>query len=128
MIGMGIDFSKSMHFLNAGDEINWWLESANLGCSKSQRRIGQILMDSPYGNKDLSSAYKWLFISVALGNDGARGDLSDVHNLMDDDALDAGYELALAWFDMQYDKLRHGTEQAWTIELLSWFFSFDKLH
>lgn len=64
-----------LHFLSVHDEIKWLKVDADLGFTYAQHRLGVLYLKSASGTEELYQAYKWLFISVALGNDTANDDL-----------------------------------------------------
>ncbi len=122
------EFAHPLYFTSQGEEITWLMPDAQRGCAKSQQRLGEIYLKLRRNSDDFSQAYKWLFISVALGNDEARASLSAVHHVSDKDALDDGFDLVEAWFSEKFEFIEGGSELTWTAELLRWMFSVAKLH
>ena len=110
-------------FASKTEEINWLQPDAEMGCTKSQQRLGLIYFDSRKVLEDRIKAYKWLFISVALGNDDARSDLSRLHNFLDEEEVDLGFDTASTWLEEKYMAIERQAELSWSLELLRWRFS-----
>lgn len=94
-----------------------------LGYIKAQHRLGLLYLQSACGIEDLYLAYKWLFISIALGNVSATADLVEVNVRFDSDESDKGYELAEYWFEEKFDESWERDESRWSPELLRWRFA-----
>ena len=79
------------HFQSVPEEIKWHQTDANLGFTSAQHRLGVLYLDSASGSDDLYQAYKWLFISVAPGNETARDDLIEVNRRLDHEQIGEAY-------------------------------------
>jgi TPR repeat protein len=118
-----------MFFANTKDEIQHLKQEAELGCSKAQHRIGMLHIQEKRNLENLFEAYKWLFISVALGNEKARKDLIKVNSLFgSDEEIELCFDLVLEWFDEKFDIDNLGEEEKWKPELLKWRFSSANVH
>ena len=112
-----------LHFQSVPEEIQWHLTEAELGYTKIQHRIGSLYLESARSIEELYQAYKWLFISVALGNDAAKVDLVKVNTRLDYDQIDQAYQLAEDWFDEKFDEISERDESKWSPELMKWRFA-----
>jgi TPR repeat protein len=112
-----------IHYLSAKNQIQWLTEPSDLGCTKSQHRLGRLYLDGERSLENLSQAYKWLFIAVALGNKNAEKDLIEVNTLMSHDDIDDAYELALSWIEALWDAPLDRDESKWYPELLQYRFT-----
>ena len=120
--------SPSPMFQSAPEEMKWLQPDADLGYIKAQHRIGLLYFQSARGLEDLYQAYKWLFISVALGNVSAETDLVAVNTRLDSDDIDEAYELAQSWFEEKFDESCERDESRWSPELLRWRFAPALVH
>lgn len=112
-------------FRSVTDEILWLQPDADLGYSMIQHRIGLLYLQSSSDIENLYQGYKWLFISLALGNETARDDLIELNTRMDHDQIDAAYELAQDWFEQKFDDNSQRDESKWALELLKWRFALS---
>ena len=117
-----------LHFQSVPEEIQWHLTEAELGYTKIQHRIGSLYLESARSIEELYQAYKWLFISVALGNDAAKVDLVKVNTRLDYDQIDQAYQLAEDWFDEKFDEISERDESKWSPELMKWRFALPLVH
>lgn len=118
-----------MIFKNSKDEIQHQKHEAELGCTKAQHRLGVLLIQEAKTINNLFEAYKWLFISVVLGNENARNDLQRVNNLLgSDEDIDTGFDLVTEWFREKFDDRKSSNEEKWSPELLKWRFSPAYVH
>ena len=115
-------------FQSVTDEIHWLQSDADLGYPMIQHRIGLLYLESPSDIENLYQGYKWLFISLALGNETARDVLIELNTRMDHDQIDAAYELAHDWFEQKFDDDSQRDESKWAPELLMWRFELSQLH
>ncbi|MEI7786566.1 MAG: hypothetical protein WCK08_19425 [Betaproteobacteria bacterium] len=115
-------------FQSASEEIKWLQLDADLGCIKTQHRLGLLYLQSACGLADLYQAYKWLFISLALGNVSAQADLVAVNARLGSDDADEAYELAQCWFEEKFDESCEGDESRWSPDLLRWRFAPSLVH
>jgi hypothetical protein len=115
-------------FANLEQEILHRTEEADRGCSKAQHRLGSLLMQKKYDLKALHEAYKWLFISVVLGNESAKDELAEVNKMLGEDEIDPGFELATEWLAEKFDEDINTKEEEWSMELLKWRFSPSAVH
>jgi hypothetical protein len=115
-------------FANLEQEMLFRKEDAELGCSKAQHRLGSLLMQRKNDLKALHEAYKWLFISVVLGNESAKDDLTEVNKMLGEDEIDPGFELATEWLTEKFDEDINAKEEEWSMELLKWRFSPATVH
>lgn len=118
----------SIHFQSAIEEIKWYETEANLGFTKVQHRLGVLYLDSANSNDDLYQAYKWLFISFALGNEEAEDDLIEVNTRLDYDQINQAYQLAEDWFGNKFESEPENDESNWAPELLKWRFALPLVH
>ena len=117
-----------LHFQSVPEEIQWHLTEAELGYTKIQHRIGSLYLESSCSVEELYQAYKWLFISVALGNEAAKDDLIEVNTRLDYDQIDQAYQLAEDWFDEKFDEISERDESKWSPELMKWRFALPLVH
>lgn len=118
-----------MIFATSRDEILHHVQDAELGCSKAQHQLGVLLTQDKRNIDHLIEAYKWLFISVILGNENARNDLQQVNNLLgSDEEIDKGFDLVVDWFNEKFDAHKSSNEEKWKPELLKWRFSPAHVH
>jgi TPR repeat protein len=117
-----------LHFQSVPEEIQWHLNEAELGYTKIQHRIGSLYLESTYSVEELYQAYKWLFISVALGNEAAKDDLIEVNTRLDYDQINQAYQLAEDWFDEKFDEISERDESKWSPELMKWRFALPLVH
>ena len=87
-----------------------------------------LYLESASGIEELYQAYKWLFISVALGNDTAKDDLVEVNKRLDYDQIDEAYLLAERWFETKFDDDLDREECKWSPELMKWRFALPLVH
>jgi hypothetical protein len=104
------------------------LIEAERGCSKSQQLLGRYLIDFAGDAASKLQAYKWLFISSALGNKAAEPDFQGIHGTLKDEDADDAYQLAESWFDEKFDLVEEMPDAAWSLELLKWRFSSSNVH
>lgn len=116
------------HFLSVSDAIKWLRSDADLGFTVAQHRLGVLHLESASGADDLYQAYKWLFISVALGNITARSDLIEVNRRLDYEQIGKAYQLAEDWFDEKFDDDLDRDEGKWAPELIKWRFTPQLVH
>ena len=117
-----------LQFQSVPEEIQWHLTEAELGYTKIQHRIGSLYLESSCSVEELYQAYKWLFISVALGNEAAKDDLVEVNTRIDSDQIDQAYQLAEDWFDEKFDEISERDESKWSPDLMKWRFSLALVH
>lgn len=117
-----------LHFLSVLDEIKWLKADADLGFTSAQYRLGKLYLESASGSDDLYQAYKWLFISVALGNEAARDDLIEVNRRLDYEQIGEAYQLAEDWFEEKFDDDLDRDECNWSPELMKWRFALPLVH
>jgi len=118
----------SIIFANEEQEILYRREDSERGCTKAQHRLGALLMFQKNNINALYEAYKWLFIAVALGNENARNDLSEVNSLLGEDEIEPGFEMAMEWFSEKFEDSLQRQEEEWSIELLRWRFTPTCVH
>ena len=116
------------HFQSVPEEIKWHQADANLGFTSAQHRLGVLYLESASGSDDLYQAYKWLFISVALGNETARDDLIEVNRRLDYEQIGEAYQLAEDWFEEKFDDDLDRDECNWSPELMKWRFALPLVH
>ena len=116
------------HFQSVPEEIKWHQTDANLGFTSAQHRLGVLYLESASGSDDLYQAYKWLFISVALGNEAARDDLIEVNRRLDYEQIGEAYQLAEDWFEEKFDDDLDRDECNWSPELMKWRFALPLVH
>ena len=104
------------------------LIEAERGCSKSQQLLGHYLIDFAGDDASKLQAYKWFFISSALGNKAAEPDFQRIHGTLKDEDADDAYLLAESWFDEKFDSVAEMPDAAWSHELLKWRFSSSNVH
>lgn len=119
---------SSLHFRSVPDEIKWLLDDADLGFTRAQHRLGLLYLGSESDFGELYQAYKWLFISVALGNETAREDLKEVNRRLDDEQINEAYQLAEDWFQDKFDVDFERDECSWAPELKKWRFAIPFVH
>lgn len=119
---------KSTQFQSVRDEINWHLSDADLGFTKAQHRLGLLYLESENDIDAIYQAYKWLFISVFLGNQEAKDALIDVNVKLDYAQIDEAYELAETWFEEKFDEVIARDESMWSPELMKWRFALPLVH
>jgi len=117
-----------LHFQSVPEEIQWHLTEAELGYTKIQHRLGSLYLESACSVGELYQAYKWLFISVALGNEAAKDDLVEVNTRLDYDQIDQAYLFAEEWFDEKFDEISERDESKWSPELMKWRFALPLVH
>lgn len=115
-------------FHSVPGEIKWHQVDADLGYTKSQHRLGLLYLESANDSDLLYQAYKWLFISVALGNETAKDDLVKVNKLLDYDQIIEAYQLAEEWFEKKFDEEFERDESVWSPELMKWRFAISLVH
>ena len=120
--------THSPHFQSVPEEIKWHQTDANLGFTSAQHRLGVLYLESACGSDDLYQAYKWLFISVALGNETARDDLIEVNTRLDYEQIGEAYQLAEDWFEEKFDDDLNRDECNWSPELMKWRFALPLVH
>lgn len=116
------------HFQSVPEEIKWHQTDANLGFTSAQHRLGVLYLESASGSDDLYQAYKWLFISVALGNEMAKDDLIEVNRRLDYEQISEAYQLAEDWFEEKFDDDLDRDECNWSPELMKWRFALPLVH
>ena len=121
-------FDLHIIFANEEQEILYRREDSERGCTKAQHRLGALLMIQKNNINALYEAYKWLFIAVALGNENARNDLSEVNYLLGVEEIDPGFDMAMEWFSEKFDDSLERREEEWSMELLSWRFAPTCVH
>lgn len=119
---------SSLHFQSVSQEINWYQTEANFGFTKIQHRLGLLYLESASSVGELYQAYKWLFISVALGNEAAKDDLIEVNTRLDYDQIDQAFQLAEDWFDEKFHEVTDRDESKWSPELMKWRFALPLVH
>ena len=120
--------ATNLHFQSVPEEIRWYLTEADLGFTKIQHHLGSLYLESANSVGELYQAYKWLFISVALGNESAKNALIEVNTRLDYDQIDQAYQLAEDWFDEKFDEVTERDESKWSPELLKWRFALPLVH
>ena len=78
--------------------------------------------------ESIYESYKWLFISVALGNENAKDDLTEVNALLGVDEIDPGFDMAMEWFSEKFEESLERQEEEWSMELLRWRFGPACVH
>ena len=121
-------FDLHIIFVNEEQEILYRREDSERGCTKAQHRLGALLMIQKNNINALYEAYKWLFIAVALGNENARNDLSEVNYLLGVEEIDPGFYMAMEWFSEKFDDSPDRREEEWSMELLRWRFAPTYVH
>ena len=121
-------FDIHIIFANEEQEILYRRDDSERGCTKAQHRLGALLMLMKRNINALYEAYKWLFISVALGNENARDDLTEVNALLGVDEIDPGFDMAMEWFSEKFEESIERQEQEWSMELLRWRFGPACVH
>jgi TPR repeat protein len=121
-------FDLHIIFANEEQEILYRREDSERGCTKAQHRLGALLMIQKNNINALYEAYKWLFIAVALGNENARNDLSEVNYLLGVEEIDPGFYMAMEWFSEKFDDSPDRREEEWSMELLRWRFAPTYVH
>ena len=121
-------FDLHIIFANEEQEILYRREDSERGCTKAQHRLGALLMIHKKNINALYEAYKWLFISVALGNEIAKNDLNEVNSLLGVDEIDPGFDMAMEWFSEKFDDSIERQEEEWSMELLRWRFALTCVH
>ena len=121
-------FDIHIIFANEEQEILYRREDSERGCTKAQHRLGALLMLKKKNINALYEAYKWLFISVALGNENAKDDLTEVNALLGVDEIDSGFDMAMEWFSEKFEESIERQEQDWSMELLRWRFGPACVH
>ena len=111
-----------IHFLAPQDQIRWLIEPSDLGCTRSQHKLGRLLMDGDRSLENLFQAYKWLFLSVVLGNESAKKDLVEVNTLMSNDEINDAWDLAVGWIEEKWEATVDRDESKWSAELLRYRF------
>ena len=117
-----------IHFQSVPEEIQWHQTEADLGFTKIQHRLGALYLESASSVGELYQAYKWLFISVALGNEAAKDDLIEVNTRLDYDQIDQAFQLAEDWFDEKFNEVLERDESKWSPELMKWRFALPLVH
>lgn len=117
-----------LHFLSVKDEIQWLKADAELGHAHVQHRLGRLYLDRDSDTGDLYQAYKWLFISVALGHLAAKDDLIEVNRRLDDPHIDKAYQLAEDWFRNKFNDDIDWENAPWSPELMKWRFAPGFVH
>ena len=115
-------------FQSVPEEIKWHQSDANLGYTKAQHHLGLLYLKSAANAGELYQAYKWLFISVALGNEMARDDLIEVNTRLDYEQINEAYQLAEDWFEEKFDEEFNRDESVWSPELMKWRFAISLVH
>lgn len=115
-------------FQSVPEEIKWHQSDADLGYTKAQHRLGLLYLESATDAGELYQAYKWLFISVALGNEAARDDLIEVNSRLDYEQIGEAYQLAEDWFEEKFDDVLDRDECNWSPELMKWRFALPLVH
>ncbi len=115
-------------FQSVAEEIKWHQPDANLGYTKVQHRLGLLYLESATDPHELYQAYKWLFISVALGNEKAREALIEVNRRLDYEQIGEAYQLAEDWFEEKFDDDLDRDECNWSPELMKWRFALPLVH
>jgi hypothetical protein len=121
-------FDLHIIFANEEQEILYRREDSERGCTKAQHRLGALLMVQKNNINTLYEAYKWLFIAVALGNENAKDDLTEVNALLGVDEIDTGFDMAMKWFSEKFEESIDRKEQEWSMELLRWRFGLSCVH
>ena len=121
-------FDLHIIFVNEEQEILHRREDSERGCTKAQHRLGALLMIQKNNINALYEAYKWLFITVALGNENAKNDLAEVNSLLGAVEIDPGFDMAMEWFSEKFDDSLERQEEEWSIELLRWRFALTCVH
>ena len=121
-------FDLHIKFANEEQEILYRREDSERGCTKAQHRLGALLMIQKNNINALYEAYKWLFIAVALGNENARNDLSEVNYFLGVEEIDPGFDMAMEWFSEKFDDSPDRREEEWSMELLRWRFAPTCVH
>ena len=116
------------NFLTILDEIKWLQPDADLGFTNVQHRLGVLYLQSASDFDGLYQAYKWLFISVVLGNESAKDDLILVNMRLDYEQIDEAYLLAEDWFSEKFDDDLDRDECNWSQELMKWRFALPLVH
>jgi TPR repeat protein len=115
-------------FQSVAEEIKWHQPDANLGYTKVQHRLGLLYLESATDPHELYQAYKWLFISVALGNEKAREALIEVNRRLDYEQIGEAYQLAEDWFEEKFDDDLGRDERNWSPELMKWRLALPLVH
>lgn len=113
---------------SVAEEIKWHQPDANLGYTKVQHRLGLLYLESATDPHELYQAYKWLFISVALGNEKAREALIEVNRRLDYEQIGEAYQLAEDWFEEKFDDDLGRDESNWSPELMKWRLALPLVH
>ena len=121
-------FDIHIIFANEEQEILFRKEDSERGCTKAQHRLGALLMLNKKSINALHEAYKWLFISVALGYENAKDDLTEVNTLLGVDEIDPGFDMAMEWFSEKFEESLERQEEEWSMELLRWRFGPACVH
>lgn len=121
-------FDFHIVFANEDQEILYRREDSERGCTKAQHRLGALLMNQKNNINALYEAYKWLFIAVAIGNENARNNLSEVNSLLGEEEIDHGFDMAMEWFSEKFDDSLDRREEEWSMELLRWRFAPKCVH
>lgn len=124
----GESITLSPLFQSVPEEILWHLTEAELGYTKIQHRLGALYLESACCVEDHYQAYKWLFISVALGNEAAKDDLIEVNTRLDYDQINQAYGLAEEWFEEKFEEISDRDESKWSPELMKWRFVLALVH
>jgi len=120
--------SKNIDPLTINSDLASLLIESERGCSKSQQLLGRQFCDLGSDPASNMQAYKWFFISSALGNKAAEPDFQMIHTSMDVDDAGEAYQLAESWFDEKFDLVEEMPDAAWSLELLKWRFASSNVH
>ena len=120
--------SKSIAIPFGCTNVTSLLIEAECGCSKSQHLLGHYLFNFAGDDASKIQAYKWFFISSALGNKAAEPDFQSIHGTLKEEDADDAYLLAESWFDEKFDSVAEMPDAAWSLELLKWRFSSSNVH
>lgn len=120
--------SKNIDSPSISTDISTLVIEAERGCSKSQQMLGRYFFDLAGDSDSRMQAYKWLFISSALGNKSAEPDFQRIHLTFADEDADDAYKLAESWFEEKFDLVEEMPDAAWSLELLKWRFASSNVH
>lgn len=93
------------------------LERANLGYCVYQHLIGLCYLENGTSSEDLVQSFKWLLLSVTLGNNPAMHEMLRSKNKMNADQLNEAKQLAMDWLQEKFESGPPQDRDIWSPEL-----------
>ena len=106
--------------------MNQLIELANNGDTVVQITLASKILATSSDEHQVIEAYKWLFISLFLGNENARKNAEFVHRSMSEEQVLEADALVEKWIEEKIQELMESRNKEWSKEMLETFKNVKK--